>query len=909
MTNNQITKGVKITIDTSDIETKFTKSVEALNASLTKSQRSLGLFYDDTGLLVNALGQCVEGLSNSQIRLGQYVDSLGQVHTVQGGLVEGLNRSQIAMGQFSDEAGNVYDRLGNLIGQTEKAKRAAEAEAKAFEDANKAQELSAHDMSDSFGKVADGIGKIAGQFATFSAVLLQSGEDADGFREKLARGLQGLATAAGTFKTSMDGVKAFTEAKAVIFPALASIQTAATSAGASVATLGASATTAGPALAALGGPVGIAAAAIAALGAGLIAFASTKNPAPEYSESFNQLAEKAKQAGFEIKNVADALKVGAFETPADRLDEVTDKMIKAKEALDNAVAENRKNAEAAAEAARYGGMGAGGIQYKGIDTAPLDKAYKDALAEYNAEVDQIVKQAREEQRTEAERLVIEKERLEKVKEQAEKQGNEDVASLMDEQIRRTNEKIAKAKEEEAKASADKAKEERDQYLSSIGIGTYLEEAEKAQKENLNSVESVKSAIQNWEAELEAGRLSREDFDKAVNEAQRQALEAAYKQAGIQPPQNTEEAENALDGLKQAFEAGYMTQEQYDDAVRDATKTQLESAYRLAGLEPPKFDELEEATAGLAKAFRDGVMSEEDYNDAVKRAKEGLAKRKLEGVEQELGVKFDKTSEIDSYEDSVAKLDGLLQEGALQQEQYDYAVKQLKDKVLGAIPGFDELGAVERAEEEYEETLRKAEEALENHLIDDEKLSQIKENAERRLADAKEAAAEAEEQKAKKEQDALKKAEQQKQSTRSKLGIDSLVESLKTPMQKYQDTLKEVEKAYKQGAVSQEEAVMLQQNAVAKYYETLEGASDAFDKTVGEERKTAGKDSPANSLSGGSEALYLALVKNQTNNYQNQIAASTDRLASNSDESLYYSQQSYQYLQTIADNLKSDAVWT
>ena len=81
----QTSTGVKITVDTSDIDIKFTKSVEQLNASLTKSQRALALFYNEQGLLTNGLGQGVEGLSNVQIKLGQYTDELGNIRTFQGG--------------------------------------------------------------------------------------------------------------------------------------------------------------------------------------------------------------------------------------------------------------------------------------------------------------------------------------------------------------------------------------------------------------------------------------------------------------------------------------------------------------------------------------------------------------------------------------------------------------------------------------------------------------------------------------------------------------------------------------------------------------------------------------------------------------------------------------------------------
>ncbi|MBR2004527.1 MAG: hypothetical protein IJ991_10155, partial [Thermoguttaceae bacterium] len=98
--SNVISSGVKITVDTTDLDVKFLKSVEQLNASLTKSQKALKLVYNEQGLLTNALGKCVEGLSASQIKLGQYVDELGRVRTLQGGFVDGLSKTQLAMGFY-----------------------------------------------------------------------------------------------------------------------------------------------------------------------------------------------------------------------------------------------------------------------------------------------------------------------------------------------------------------------------------------------------------------------------------------------------------------------------------------------------------------------------------------------------------------------------------------------------------------------------------------------------------------------------------------------------------------------------------------------------------------------------------------------------------------------------------------
>lgn len=864
----KISTGVKITVDTSDIESKFTKSVEALNASLTKSQKSMGLFYDETGLLTNALGQCVEGLSNSQIKLGQYVDELGRVHTVQGGYVDGLNRSQIAMGQFTDEAGNVYNKLGELIGQTEKAKQAAEKEAAAMEAAAQAQAMNAHAMADSFGKVADGVGKVAGQFATFSAILATNSKEAGDFRDKLARGLQGLATAAGTFKTSMDAVKGFTEARAVIFPALSSISTAATGAAATVTTLGTSATTAAPALAALGGPAGLAAAAIAAIGAGFVAFNSTKSKATEYSAEFTELAEKAKKAGVEIKSVADALQVGAFAAPADRLDEATEKMMKAKAELDAAVAQNKANAEAAAQAAKTGGMGAGGAAPVQTDTTELDAAYKDAIAEYNAEVAKYVDLAREEQKTEVDKLNELKKTYETLKEQAVELGNTDVVETFERQVELINGKIDKEKEKVAKEAEEQAKAEHDATLSSLGLSDYLNKAKDAAK-NLDTVDAIVEQMKEWKKAVKNGEISTKEYADGVKEARQAAKEAAYKLAGLELPENTSDIKDALEELKKAYNAGALTQKEYNDAVRQAKDKQ-------------------KADAEAEKA------------------------KNVQDVANSIGVTIRETSDaIGNYSESVKKLDGLLNSGAISQEQYADALDQLRDHATATIPGFDAVDAANKAQEEYEKAIKNAKRALEEGIISQEQAQEAERVASERLAAAKDKAADA----LNKDMDDLaKERENDKKSTRSKLGVDRLMDEMKSPVEKFNEKMSDIAKAYKDGFISVQEAQVLQQDAASKYYEALYGAADQLDKTASAFAASAPKakaGETAASLSGGSEALYLAMVKNSTNSYQNQMTAATDRLASNSDESLYYSRESYQYLQTIADALNSNggSVWS
>ena len=122
-----LANGKTITVDNSQIDIKFTRSVDQLNNSLSKAQHSLGLYYDNQSRLVDVLGRCVEGLSLSQIKLGMWVDETGRARTVSGGYAEGLSKTQLELGYYADKLGNVFDRQSALIGRTKEAIKADEA--------------------------------------------------------------------------------------------------------------------------------------------------------------------------------------------------------------------------------------------------------------------------------------------------------------------------------------------------------------------------------------------------------------------------------------------------------------------------------------------------------------------------------------------------------------------------------------------------------------------------------------------------------------------------------------------------------------------------------------------------------------------------------------------------------------
>ena len=114
-TTQAFVSGRQVTVDNEQFNIKFTKTVEQLNAGLTKAQKALGLFYDENQRLNDGLGRCVEGLSTWQIKLGMWVDETGRARTVTGGFADGLNRTELELGRYIDELGKVCEKTNEYV--------------------------------------------------------------------------------------------------------------------------------------------------------------------------------------------------------------------------------------------------------------------------------------------------------------------------------------------------------------------------------------------------------------------------------------------------------------------------------------------------------------------------------------------------------------------------------------------------------------------------------------------------------------------------------------------------------------------------------------------------------------------------------------------------------------------------
>lgn len=226
---------IKLLADTADLEAK-----------LSKTQKELGVHYDQYGRLVNKEGQFVAGLSQARIRMGDYVDELGRVRNANGDLMDGLDGTQQKLRMYIDELGNVRtvsgdfvslskERMAALDEEGKKAVEQAQTEARAKEqlragdaewtsqcraeaekriaeiqkeseariDAAK-KAAQAEKASQSLGQGLNALGGAAGNIAQVAAILGQTGEGAS----EAARMVSGAAQAVQVFAATANSIKA-----------------------------------------------------------------------------------------------------------------------------------------------------------------------------------------------------------------------------------------------------------------------------------------------------------------------------------------------------------------------------------------------------------------------------------------------------------------------------------------------------------------------------------------------------------------------------------------------------------------------------------------------------------------------------------------------------------------------------
>ncbi|MBQ6826993.1 MAG: hypothetical protein IJO46_03180, partial [Thermoguttaceae bacterium] len=416
-------------LESVDSWTKVSDAVASASAKVPRWAKALGATVDAQGLLVNSLGRCVAGLNKSQVAAGEWVDELGNVRDANGGFVDGLTKIQKALGFFKDEAGNVRDRLGEIVVAAKKATDAT-------------GELESAIPDDLFDGLVEGLGGAAQWFSQVGTVLTTlDGEASTAARavSSVAAGVENFAQGFRTGKSILKFWGDFQKATEKATVAQALLQAAS-----------------GNALAIVGGA---ALAGVAAWTAWESSSADATKNVDAASDAFEELRKRAKAAGVEIKNAADAAKFGFGE----KLGAKSYAEEKANvERLDAEIAAQQKRADA--EAARNsatigtGGMGAGGAgAHMDYSEAERLQALQAERAAANARMveaqETMIDAAIEASKTEVEKLETERAEYAALLEQLDgARGSAEVKA----KIEALDAEIAKAKEAESEAAGKEA---------------------------------------------------------------------------------------------------------------------------------------------------------------------------------------------------------------------------------------------------------------------------------------------------------------------------------------------------------------------------------------------------------------------------------------------------------------------
>lgn len=766
-TQQLLSTGIKINVDATDLDVKFAKSAEALNRTLTKSQKALGLFYNEQGLLVNSQGQVVEGLSQAQIKLGQYVDELGRTRTYQGGFTEGLNASQKAMGWFSDELGNVYNRMGELVIASERATKSLDDLNDELADGSSVSleyETALQDMADGADQALGSLSQLAGQTSQlFATIQVATGKN-DAFTSSIIAASEGVSVFIDTYGAVV-GVMQYMDALRRATVALEGATVAAT-----VAQNGLN-------VAMKANPVGLIVGGVAALTAAVATYKSTvQDAASDSVGAFAEIEAAAKRAGEAIKSAADIARFASVGGPKSYSD---------LESEFNRIQTAQANNQALVDAGPswferwFATSDEAGVNLADMwerrDAAKAARASLDALNERETEVgnalvdirQQLLTKARESVQTESQKLEAEKRNYVAMLKDAQ---TAEEAETINAYIAQLNEKIADARKKELAASR-KPISEADYTLDSGALAD-------AVASGRYTIEEALAAYQ--------GALDRQA--KALDDMKIPEILESLKT--VKTP--LQQLDDMTTKLNAAYANGIIAQDKYADSLDAIAKKRAD--------EQKKIDDAAKAAADEANAK---LRSKYGIDDALS--------------ETEAEVKAQKTP-FELMNDAIAGYRTAMEKGAID------------------VVTFNKLSENER--QKYLKATQDATDAAERERRD--KIAAL----------------------------------------RNESGIDSLLESLKTPWEKYLDNLDKINGYVAQGAVTAAEAQLL----AGKALEDVSANMKENDKR--ENNFNAVKSKAVEAATAGSAELYKMQLSQQNDKTAQMLDAQRQILQSSQTMALY-----------------------
>ncbi len=979
-----LANGKTITVDNSQIDIKFTRSVDQLNNSLSRAQSSLGLYYDNQSRLVDVLGRCVEGLSLSQIRLGMWVDELGRARTITGGFAEGLTRTQLELGYYDDGLGAICDRLGNYIGQSKAAikaeeehkvflERQAEAEKKALNEQFEARQRARQAL----GEAAGAIAASSSQFAVLIATLEGVDKTANGTHHRIIGLAQGVATAAATAQTAFNAYRGFSELQKNGHTIFSNFTANLNAAGKAWRGYAAGALTAAEATRAAMASIGPAAVAIGALSLGIGAAFLTGRKNAETVDGLTEIEKEAKKAGREVKTLADALEFGAF-NPKNATSEIR----RAVDELNRLNAEGLTSEQSQALEDSWNGVSrainrAGFAVDNFFSSSQLEKEKKDQFAAINSYIAGI----EERNKTNADKIADEIKTLRLIANEGSLTGNQ--RATIRAEIARQEEALAKAKADEANAAIQKAEKEKSDLAQKLGVSFEIERTPQ---------EQLALTLKELSSAREKEVITVEEQARAEAKARDRYRDALEKEAGVSfevEKTAQEQLASTLDKLTKAREQELITVEEQARAEAKARDRYLESLEKEVGVSFAKeatkdpLEVLKNKESRLDEELKAGRINDEQFKTAKKNAqKEARDALALEVPKetQTPPAKFElvKVGKIDAAktdeelqkatDEIKAQIKRLFENDAVASKEYEAAQKEAARELEArtitareyALKIADAANATAKAANgapeafaSYSATVDEATRALQYGVISEQEKNAIIAEADDALAKARRDAAKSEieaardrlgidaliadaeqinaakkdvAQRLKEQATAIKKArdageisdaefrkaqqalttirnkqadeerERARENARSALGVDNLMESLKTPLEKFAETTAKIDDAMKTGAIDRKEADALLWKARGDLFAESDKMVGNVDKV---ESLKSTLENLAPTLKSGSNELYLAQIRNTTS-YQSSIKTTTERLDQTTQATLDQARQTNYWLEQVAN---------
>ena len=905
---NTIGVAVQVTADAGG----FRKSIDDVSASLVKTQeqalRAAQETRDAFGVLRDGQGRIVEGLAKWQKKLGYYVDDLGRVRTANDRFVDGLTTLQKKIGLEVDEVGNLYDAAGKVVGSLGKSADEADRQSKpAFDSLHGQLEKIRRDAltaADGFSRLKDGLDVLLGQGNPLSKFVDSVG--------KLARSTTALSQIRDQFKMIREQLDALKDAKNDLGSLGGKGGKGVPSLVGGLKNLGKVASAAKVALAGLTTTAALALAAVAAFAAGLYvlykldekrkwrAFESL-DPAikglEQYKEKAEELAKAADAAGEKLRSMNDALRFGALKQP--RANGKSDV-----ETLIDTLRENERTGLSASQRAlAEAGIGVFGKTELGRQTDLATLKAMDALglrggaknnskeereeiyAALNEYVAALKEQTKEEESAST-RLANQIKDLDAILSTVEA-GSKEQKDL--EELRAT---LEKQRQEAAEAEAAAA---RQAARSAAGIESFINSNKDAEV----TVENYRSKLDEWSKLVEQGTVSSEELNEASTNAAASIRGKLLSKFGVVLPSGVDDVLTAFQEMKAALDAGVVSQDDYNATISQIQRRNAERLAQEAGVvleEPPKFADVASFQKELDIQLSNSKITLEDYNRLLngykKNAADSLAAQQAtaanalaaaQGLDLDAAKKANAATK--SFEEQLEEWRRAANEGKVSAEDLSRAEASLRLAINDreekarkeaeeaaakareqafADTGLDDLKsqALELADttktwkEKLDETMKKADEAFMEGTLTLEDLNEAQANY------AKVVAAKTEEE---------KKAA--KENVRSSLGVDALMESLKSPAQKLSETITSLNEALVDSYINSDEYTALRNKAVEEYRNAVSDFKQEEEPEPPKSERMAAGTSFSNSTD-----FYKAFIAQMSpRSYEKKIEDTTSRI--------------------------------